>query len=147
MICSKEGKKQKLQRKQYHEGYVYVATNQLYELHNVFKIGFATNVLKRMDSLSAQDVFRMYPVLIFKFKDNRKAERMLHNEYKMWRINPHREYFMLDKYVLQEMKEKYHDFLFADKEFISDEWLSVDLYDVEADVEAEAMWEYSLSYF
>lgn len=145
MIQSKKGKKIKTKSTKHTEnGYVYVATNSLYEAHNLYKIGYTKDVLSRMNALSRQNVFKMYPVLIFKFKDSRKMEKKIHDEYKMWRVRKDREYFYLDKYVLRELKDRFYEFLFADENFIAEDWYSVGFFDIGK--EAEAMWSASWNY-
>lgn len=127
MICSRKGKKQKIVRKKKpdsSEGYVYVVTNELYKKYNIYKIGYTTNIDRRMKALSNANPFDMYPVFVFKFENNPRMERKIHKEYEMWRIK--REFFYLQSYVLEDMKAEYYDYLFLDETLYFEKWQSVE---------------------
>lgn len=123
MINSIQSTKKPVKRKQ--NGFVYVATNSCYERRNIYKIGYAKNIKRRMQELSTGQIFRMYPVLVFRFDDCRKMEKQIHKEYKEYRIkNVHsREYFRLTKDMVVELKYKYQANVRADY-LIDEEWIS-----------------------
>ena len=128
MIQSRRKDAPKPKRKK--QGYVYVATNRLYEKIGIYKIGNTKNVANRMKTMCSEDIFDMYPVLIFHSDDCRKMEKQLHKEYSNCRIRSNREWFQLDSDMIQHMKMEHYDSLFADKEFIESEWLNNSSIDV-----------------
>lgn len=119
MIKSKRNKEITL-KPQKENGYVYIATNTAYESKHIYKIGFSTNVAKRMRQLTG--LYKMYPVMIFKFQNSREMEKKLHTDYNDFRIKKNKEYFYLSDELLRKIKSDYYTFLYADPDFVEKEY-------------------------
>lgn len=63
------------------EGFVYLATTELYEKYNIYKIGNTKNLMQRLQNLQVAHVEEIYYIYTIKVSDCTMMEKLLHEHF------------------------------------------------------------------